>query len=140
MPKFLYTAVDNRGVSVTKRLDAASLLEACVWFRWDEARGWIKFIRVLKKFALIPIPDLELDFRFALGFAADGKLGEALAMVKKYENHKCGKYIYFGRLAGLYELAGDYPKMTESRRLAAQHGSGLPAERLDIAFGLLRRE
>jgi tetratricopeptide (TPR) repeat protein len=116
------------------------MLEAGLWFRWEETRRWIRFLRGLKRFGVKPLVNLELDFRYAYSLAAEGRLNDALAMVKKYENHICGKYIYFARLAGLYEVAGDHTKMTESRRVAAQNGSGLAAEHLDIALGLLRRE
>jgi tetratricopeptide (TPR) repeat protein len=116
------------------------MLEAGLWFRWEETRHWIRFLRGVKRFGMKPLVNLELDFRHAYSLAAEGRLNDALAMVKRYENHVCGKYIYFARLSGLYEVARDYPRMTECRRVAAQNGNGLAAEHLDIALGLLRRE
>jgi tetratricopeptide (TPR) repeat protein len=116
------------------------LLESGVWYRWSEVRTWVRFIRLMKRFTFIPIPDFELDFRLAYATAAQGKLEEALSMVKHHENGKCGKFQYYGRLGGLYEAAGEFSKMTECRKLAAEHGSGLNTERIDIAVGLLRRE
>jgi tetratricopeptide (TPR) repeat protein len=116
------------------------LIDAGVWYRWLEVRTWARFIRLMKRFTFIPIPDFELDFRLAYATAAQGKLEEALSAVKHHENGKCGKFQYFVRLGGLYEAAGDYARMTECRKLAAEHGSGLQTERIDIAVGLLRRE
>jgi hypothetical protein len=116
------------------------LLDAGVHFQWDEVRRWAGVIRLLKRTAFVPIPEFEIDFRVAYGLAAENKLEEALRLTKKYEDHSCGKFQYFSRLAGLYEAARDFPKMTHCRRLAAEHGSGKPEEKLDLAMGLLRRE
>jgi hypothetical protein len=116
------------------------LLEAGVYYRFAEVRRWANFIRIIKRFGLVPIPEFELDFRVAYGLAADGKLAEALEMTKKYENHSCGKFQYYSRLSGLYAGARDYEKMTELNKLAAEHGMGKPEEKLDVALGLLRRE
>lgn len=116
------------------------LLQASVYYEWTRLRFWVRILRLLKKFTFIPIPDFELDFRAALPLAVDGQLDEAVRRTKKYENHPVGNFQYYSRLAGLYEFAGDFEKMTHYRRLAAEHGSGKPEEKLDIALGLLRRE
>jgi tetratricopeptide (TPR) repeat protein len=116
------------------------LLEAGVWFRWNEVRRWVKFIRLIKCVGFVPIPDLELDFRVAYGLAAEGKLDEALKLVKKHDNPKVGKFMFLSRSASLYEAVGQYEQMTRLRREAAQHGTGNPSEKIDLALGLLRRE
>jgi hypothetical protein len=116
------------------------LLEAGVWFRWSEVRWWVRFIRFIKCIGFVPIPDLELDFRVAYGLAAEGKLDAALALVAKHDNPKVGKFMFLSRSASLYEAAGQYEQMTRLRREAAQHGTGNPAEKIDLALGLLRRE
>jgi len=116
------------------------LLEAGGWYRWSEVRWWVRFIRIIKCIGFVPIPDLELDFRMAYGLAAEGKLDAALELVKKHDNLKVGKFMFLARSASLYEAAGQYEQMTGLRRQAAQHGTGNPAEKIDIALGLLRRE
>jgi hypothetical protein len=115
------------------------LLEASMWRRGNDVRRWVKLIRTMKRLAFIPLPELELDFRLASVLAFEGRLEEALQLLKPYEEHKCGKFLYYGRLGDVYSAARDYGKMTEMQRLAAEHGSGNPAERLDVALGLVRR-
>jgi tetratricopeptide (TPR) repeat protein len=115
------------------------LLEASVWYRWNDLRRWVGVIRVLKKVMLAPIPDFELDFRLASALAAEGNLAQALDLVKKYEEHSVGKFQYYSRLATLYSTARDYDRMLEFQRKSAEHGAGKPEEQLDIALTLLRR-
>jgi tetratricopeptide (TPR) repeat protein len=115
------------------------ILENTVWHRWDQVYRWIRFVRFLKRATFVAIPELELDFREAAGLAHQGELSKALSLVAKYETHSCGQFLYYSRLAGIYENARDYAKMTELRRMAAENGSGKPEEKLDLALGLLRR-
>lgn len=116
------------------------LLSASVWYQWNDVRRWARIIRILKRLAFIPIPDLELDFRLAYALAAEGQLEKGLALVNKYEDHKCGKFMFYSRVSSVYEAARNYEKMTACRKLAAHHGTGKPAEKIDIVLGLLRRQ
>ena len=115
------------------------LLAASAWARWDELRFFVRFLRFYKRFSATPVPEFELDMRLGYALASEGKLAEALDLVRKYEQDPTiAKSIYYNRVSALYLPAGQYHKALELRALSVAQGSGSAAELIDYALVFAR--
>ena len=115
------------------------LTEASDWARWDEVRSWVKVIAWYNKISPLRVPAYELDSRLAYADAAEGDLESGLRRMKKYENHaKVSSYLYYAKLAMIYEKAKRPDKKLEYQELAVREYPDRAEAYLDCAFTLAR--
>jgi tetratricopeptide (TPR) repeat protein len=86
------------------------------------------------------VPETELCSGEAYALAEEGKLDEALRVMEAVRTDPNGKrYLYLGRLATVYEMAGRYDLQIASLREAQTLGSGGASEWIDLAMALVQR-
>jgi hypothetical protein len=77
--------------------------------------------------------------RLAGASAAEGKLEEALRLVAPFEKDpRVAKGSWFGRVAGIYQLAKDFDGMSRCQKAAVEQGSGSAGELIGYACGLVQ--
>lgn len=117
------------------------ILEAAVWCDWKKLRALIGCARFLRKFMVTGIPDSELDIREGIAHAAEGRLEQGVALVQKHRGPDgMAEYLWCARLAGLYDVAGQYDRVVALMEEAAAKGPGGASEWIDVALARIRRK
>jgi tetratricopeptide (TPR) repeat protein len=115
------------------------LIDAYEWARWDEVRYWVKIINWYNKISPLAVPAYELDSRLACADAAEGDLENGLRRMKKYENHpKVSRFLYYAKLAIIYEKAKRHDKKLEYQELTVREYPDRTDGYIDYAFTLAR--
>jgi tetratricopeptide (TPR) repeat protein len=108
------------------------LIEAVSWYRWEEALDLLSTIRDR-------IPPDEGAFREAQALAGLGRLDEALERVRPFSEGSCiPEWLYWGRLAEVYNVAGRAHDEIGSMERAAELAPENPSVLLDLASILIR--
>lgn len=117
-----------------------AILEAATRHDHAQLKQLVTLCRALRRLAIAGIPPSELDFREAGSLAAQGKLDAALAMIERWRaDPSMPEAVFLGRLASLYENAGDYTKMVAlTQEAAALNTTGATAW-IDCAAARIRR-
>ncbi len=89
-----------------------NMLEAFSWGRWNDV---LEILPKLRKHS----PAIELSGRKASALAALGRLDEGLEIMEPYANHpEIPPWMYFTRLAEVYEYAHEHERSLECRSQA----------------------
>lgn len=111
------------------------LIEAYDWARWDEVRNRVKIIRWYNKISPLAVPEFDLESRLACADAAEGNLENALRRMVKYENHpKVSRFLYYARMAVIYEKAKRPDKKLEYQELTIREYPDRTEGYIDCAF------
>lgn len=116
------------------------ILVASAWKDWERLRFFVRLARGLRAMRRTGIPERELRVREAYALADEGQLDAALRIMEEVRarpNHK--EYLHLGRLAAVYQYAGQYDRQIECLREAQRLSPGGASQHLDLAAALLRR-
>jgi tetratricopeptide (TPR) repeat protein len=105
------------------------LSEAYAWARWDD-------VLAVTKEQCPGVAPFELDFRHAVALAARGELTEALELVAPYRDSSedLPAYLYWSRLAEVYQYAKRPQERYEAMRQAAELAPDNPTVLLDLVL------
>ena len=112
------------------------IVDATSWGRWQDV---LDLLPLLKGVEGIPVE--EPAFRHAYALAGMGRLPEALEILKPFsDGTRMPKWLYWGRLAGVYETAGQLQEMIPCAERATELAPGNATMLLDLAMALLRNQ
>ncbi|QDT44288.1 hypothetical protein Pan241w_43970 [Gimesia alba] len=108
------------------------MIDACFWGRWQETLDRIPGLRGI-------VPEYELSMREACALAGLGRSEEGLALMQPFlDSPEIPRWMYFERLADLFEVGKQFPQVIECLRLAYEEAPENPTVKIDYAYAILK--
>jgi tetratricopeptide (TPR) repeat protein len=122
------------------RRNYARLNRAKVDGRWDEVLKCVERLRRSRKSTRIGVSEVELARNYALALAHLGRLDEAVAEFRRFENSpNLAHWLYCSHLAGIYKAGRQFDRAVEMQLQLVAEKPGLSAGWIDLAGMLVKK-
>ncbi len=117
------------------------IMDANVWKDWRRMRRFIGIARGARRILGMGIPEFEMMTREAYALASEGRLPEALTLMERVRTTIPVKpRLFLGRLATVYQHAGDFDRQQACMLEAMEAGQKRSVEWIDYGTFLARHE